>query len=96
MKIRIWGGIFINVSNDLLYVIDGFVIEGSVIGIGFGIGNSFISLLVGLDFSSIEFVEVLKDVFVIVIYGLRGVNGVILIIMKKGWKGKIELDFEIF
>lgn len=95
-KIRIRGGTSINASNDPLYVIDGFAIEGSAIGTGLGIGNSSTSPLAGLDPSSIESVEVLKDASATAIYGSRGANGVILITTKKGRKGKTELDFETF
>ncbi len=96
VKIRIRGGTSINASNDPLYVIDGFAIEGSAIGTGLGIGNSSTSPLAGLDPSSIESVEVLKDASATAIYGSRGANGVILITTKKGRKGKTELDFETF
>ena len=95
-KIRIRGGTSINASNDPLYVIDGFAIEGSAIGTGLGLGNSSTSPLAGLDPSSIESVEVLKDASATAIYGSRGANGVILITTKKGRSGKTELDFETF
>ena len=95
-KIRIRGGTSINASNDPLYVVDGFAIESSAISTGLGIGNSSTSPLAGLDPSSIESVEVLKDASATAIYGSRGANGVIIITTKKGRKGKTELDFETF
>lgn len=78
--ICIWGGIFINVSNELFFVIDGMFIDNE----GFVGGCNLLNFF---NLSDIEFFIVLKDVLVIVIYGLWGVNGVIIIIIKKGQVG---------
>lgn len=96
VKIRVRGGTSITASNDPLYVIDGFAIEGSAVGTGLGIGNSSTSPLSALDPSTIESIEVLKDASATAIYGSRGANGVIIITTKKGRKGKTELDFETY
>lgn len=43
--------------------------------------------------SEVELVFVLKDVVLVVIYGLWVVNGVILIIIKKGKEGKFIFNY---
>jgi len=96
VKIRVRGGTSINASNDPLYVIDGFALEGSALNTGLGVGNSSTSPLSTIDPSSIESIEVLKDASATAIYGSRGANGVILITTKKGREGKTEIDFETF
>lgn len=40
----------------------------------------------------IEDIIVLKDVLVMVIYGFCGVNGVIIIMIKKGKVGKVKVN----
>lgn len=93
-KVRVRGGSSINASNDPLYVIDGFAIEGSPQGTGLGLGNSSTSPLANIDPSNIESIEVLKDASATAIYGSRGANGVILITTKKGKRGRANLNFE--
>lgn len=60
-----------------LYVVDGVFIE---------LGNFFylvnVNVLVDINLVDIVFMDVLKDVVVVVLYGLCVVNGVILIIIK--------------
>lgn len=68
-NIIIWVcGVGILNNFNLMYVVDGLLV--------FSINE--------VDFSDIENILVLKDVFLVVIYGLCVVNGVILIIIKKG------------
>jgi len=95
-KIRIRGGSSINASNDPLYVIDGFAINGAPQGTAVGIGNSTTSPLASIDPSTIESIEVLKDASATAIYGSRGANGVILITTKKGTRGRADLNFETY
>lgn len=64
-------------GNDPLYVIDGF--PGGDIN--------------AINPSDIESVEVLKDASATAIYGARAANGVILINMKKGKAGTMNVDF---
>ncbi len=93
-KIRVRGGTSINASNDPLYVIDGFAIEGTSQETGIGIGNTTTSPLAAIDPSNIESIEILKDASATAIYGSRGANGVILITTKRGKKGRATLNFE--
>ncbi|MFS4467904.1 SusC/RagA family TonB-linked outer membrane protein [Maribacter sp. 2210JD10-5] len=95
-KIRVRGGTSINASNDPLYVIDGFAINGDPQGTATGIGNSSTSPLASIDPNTIESIEVLKDASATAIYGSRGANGVILITTKKGRKGRASLTFDNF
>lgn len=63
-------------------------------GMSMIINNNF-DLMVVINFFDIESVIVLKDVVVIVIYGLCVVNGVIVIIIKKGKEGKMSINLDI-
>lgn len=67
-----------------MYVIDGvFVLLKNILKVvdedSYGI---FVNLLFNLNFNDIEFILVLKDVFVVLLYGLCVVNGVVMIIIK--------------
>jgi len=95
-KIRVRGGTSINASNDPLYVIDGFAIDGGAQGTSVGIGNSSTSPLNSIDPSTIESIEVLKDASATAIYGSRGANGVIIITTKKGKKGRADFNYETY
>tara|TARA_R110002126_G_scaffold291634_1_gene454641 strand:+ start:521 stop:3820 length:3300 start_codon:yes stop_codon:yes gene_type:complete len=95
-KVRVRGGTSINASSDPLYVIDGFALQGDQQSTGVGLGNSNTSPLAGIDPSTIESIEVLKDASATAIYGSRGANGVILITTKGGKKGRKVLNFEAF
>ncbi|WP_090996742.1 TonB-dependent receptor [Pedobacter insulae] len=77
--VRIRGGNSILGSNEPLYVIDGFPVNGSPTQI---------------NNTDIESVEVLKDASATAIYGSRGANGVVLITTKKGKAGKTAVSFE--
>ncbi|WP_017257243.1 TonB-dependent receptor [Pedobacter arcticus] len=77
--VRIRGGNSILGSNEPLYVIDGFPLNGNPTQI---------------NNSDIESVEVLKDASATAIYGSRGANGVVLITTKKGKAGKTSVNFE--
>ncbi|MDR2498685.1 MAG: TonB-dependent receptor, partial [Tannerellaceae bacterium] len=48
----------------------------------------------GLDANTIASVSVLKDAASTAIYGSRGANGIILIITKKGEKGRLKVNYE--
>ncbi|MGH7475843.1 MAG: TonB-dependent receptor plug domain-containing protein [Longimicrobiales bacterium] len=72
IMIRIRGGSSILGSNDPLYVIDGIPIEP-------GPGGS----LTGINPYDIESIEVLKDPSQTALYGLRGANGVVIIVTKR-------------
>lgn len=87
IMIKICGVSFIMVGSLFLYVIDGFF---------FFILDDFLeSFLVIIFFDVIESIFILKDVLLIVIYGVQGVNGVVLIIMKKGLVGMSEIFVKV-
>lgn len=73
-----------------LYVIDGIPVWGSASEATGGINP-----LAGLDPSSIESVQVLKDAASASLYGSRAGNGVILITTKKGKSGKSEVSVNV-
>lgn len=66
-----------------------------MLGIGKDGMMQIVNLFLIINLLDIEFIEILKDVFVIVIYGLCGVNGVVLIIIKCGVKGKDNISFSV-
>lgn len=80
MSIRIRGINSIQGGNEPLYVIDGFPTNQS--------------MLMTLNNSDIESIEVLKDASSTAIYGSRGANGVVLITTKQGKAKKTQIDFE--
>lgn len=79
ISVRIRGTNSVQGSNEPLYVVDGFPLNGSL------------SLLNNAD---IESMEILKDASAIAIYGSRGANGVVLITTKKGRAGEVRVDYE--
>lgn len=79
ISVRIRGTNSVQGSNEPLYVVDGFPLNGSL------------SILNNAD---IESIEVLKDASAIAIYGSRGANGVVLVTTKKGKAGAIRVDYE--
>lgn len=79
ISVRIRGTNSVQGSNEPLYVVDGFPLNGS---------------LTILNNADIESIEVLKDASAIAIYGSRGANGVVLVTTKKGKAGAIRVDVE--
>ncbi|GAB4021516.1 SusC/RagA family TonB-linked outer membrane protein [Spirosoma koreense] len=77
--IRIRGSGSVNASNDPLYVVDGFPINGSL--------NS-------INSDDIESIDVLKDASATAIYGSRGSNGVVLVTTKRGKAGKTVISYD--
>lgn len=49
-----------------------------------------------INFNDIVCIEVFKDVFVIVIYGVCVVNGVVLIIIKCGEEGIFKIFYNVY
>jgi TonB-linked SusC/RagA family outer membrane protein len=80
MSIRIRGINSIQGGNEPLYVINGFPTNQS--------------MLLSLNSSDIQSVEILKDASATAIYGSRGANGVVIITTKKGLNRKTQIDFE--
>lgn len=68
-----------------LYVVDGFVLDNS----GIGVANNPLNFINPQD---IESIDVLKDASAAAIYGARAANGVIVITTKKGKAGKTEMN----
>ncbi|MFA9389668.1 MAG: SusC/RagA family TonB-linked outer membrane protein [Prolixibacteraceae bacterium] len=69
-------------GTEPLYVIDGLPIDGN---------NNIINFINPKDIQSIE---ILKDASATAIYGSRASSGVVLIITKRGQKGKTHVNYE--
>ncbi|GAB4093171.1 TonB-dependent receptor [Flaviaesturariibacter terrae] len=85
-RIRIRGGSSLTASNDPLVVIDNVPVEGNGVS---GTGN----LLSTINPNDIESMTVLKDASATALYGSRASNGVIIIVTKKGSRGKVKFNF---
>lgn len=92
----VWGVVFMNVFIEFLYVLDGVFILFydlsnfiSMFEVG---GMGFIEMLNLVD---IESIIVLKDVVFVLLYGVKGVNGVVFIIIKKGKEGKFCVNMVV-
>ncbi|WP_243392490.1 SusC/RagA family TonB-linked outer membrane protein [Solitalea longa] len=72
-----------------LYVIDGFPVENTRYSASGNIEES----VPGLNLEDIETITVLKDAAAASIYGARAANGVVVIVTKKGKKGKPQVSF---
>ena len=80
VKIRVRGGGSITQSNDPLYIVDGFPVDG----------------ISDIPASDIEDITVLKDASSTAIYGSRGANGVILVTTKSGKEGKVKVSYNAY
>ena len=80
VKIRVRGGGSITQSNDPLYIVDGFPVDG----------------ISDIPASDIEDITVLKDASSTAIYGSRGANGVILVTTKSGQSGKTKVSYNAY
>lgn len=49
--------------------------------------------LFNLNLDDIEKIDILKDVLFIVIYGFCVINGVVMVIIKRGKIGKVKIDY---
>ena len=76
-------------NGQPLYVIDGVPLKAT------DVAGTGINPLAGLDPSTIESVEVLKDASSAALYGSRASNGVIMITTKKGKTGRAEFNVNI-
>jgi TonB-linked SusC/RagA family outer membrane protein len=96
--IRIRGNASINGVNRPLWVIDGVVLEDAV-----ELSNSDItsgnldailsSSTAGINADDVEKFEILKDASATALYGARAMNGVIVIVTKRGKKGRPTINF---
>ncbi len=82
LAIRVRGTGSITQSNNPLYVVDGYPMEGSAFRL--------------LNTSDIETIQVLKDASSTAIYGSRGANGVVIITTKKGKVGPPTVSVNSF
>ncbi|MEO1010825.1 MAG: SusC/RagA family TonB-linked outer membrane protein [Bacteroidota bacterium] len=73
-----------------LFVVDGFIIDNSGIGIA-GTANP-LNFINPQDIASID---ILKDASAAAIYGARAANGVVVITTKKGQSGKTEMNLSV-
>ncbi|HEX2094693.1 MAG TPA: TonB-dependent receptor [Longimicrobiaceae bacterium] len=105
ISIRIRGGTSVSesVSNEPLYVIDGFPVEvdyaadNNRLGGGRTAGITVpTNPLASLNPRDVESIEVLKDASATAIYGSRAANGVVLITTRRGQAGAPRFNFEAF
>ena len=82
LTIKVRGTGSITQSNDPLYVVDGYPMEGGAFRL--------------LNSSDIESIQVLKDASSTAIYGSRGANGVVIITTKKGQIGKPTVQLNAY
>lgn len=82
LTIKVRGTGSITQSNDPLYVVDGYPMEGGAFRL--------------LNPSDIESIQVLKDASSTAIYGSRGANGVVIITTKKGQIGKPTVQLNAY
>ena len=71
-----------------LFVVDGFIIDNSSIGVA----NNPLNFINPQDIASMD---VLKDASATAIYGARAANGVVLITTKKGKEGEIQMNLSV-
>ncbi|HEX2191150.1 MAG TPA: TonB-dependent receptor [Longimicrobiaceae bacterium] len=103
ISIRVRGGTSVSesVSNEPLYVIDGFPVEVDYTADNNRLGGGRASgittptnPLTTLNPRDIESIEVLKDASATAIYGSRAANGVVLITTRRGQAGAPRVNFE--
>ncbi|MET3115587.1 TonB-linked SusC/RagA family outer membrane protein [Pedobacter sp. CG_S7] len=82
LSIRVRGVGSITQSNDPLYVVDGYPMEGNAFRL--------------LNTSDIESIQVLKDASSTAIYGSRGASGVVIVTTKKGKIGPPTINVSSF
>ena len=82
LTVRVRGVGSITQSNDPLYVVDGYPMEGGAFRL--------------LSSSDIESIQILKDASSAAIYGSRGANGVVIITTKKGKTGKPVVNLNAY
>jgi len=86
-------------GGNPLFIVEGIPLGNgslSTIGSGSAQGPSGASNLNGICLDDIERIDVLKDAAATAIYGSRGANGVVLITLKKGRRGKIKWGFNLY
>jgi TonB-dependent SusC/RagA subfamily outer membrane receptor len=82
--IQIRGGASVNTTNEPLIVID---------GVPFERGENWYDISTQINPNDIESISILKDAASAAMYGMRASKGVIVITTKKGYLGKLKIDF---
>lgn len=91
-NIRIRGTGSINSGNSPLYIVDGVPMEDTFRS---DIGTQNTNVLMGLNPSDIESIDVMRDAEATAIYGAQGANGVILITTTRGQQGTTEFTANV-
>ena len=95
LNVRVRGEASLNASNEPLWVVDGTpMYTGDRTNMMPGTSYT-VSPLSYLNLDDIESITVLKDATATSIYGADGANGVILVTLKKGKKGKTNIHANV-
>jgi TonB-linked SusC/RagA family outer membrane protein len=86
-RVRIRGTNSLSLTNDPIYVIDGFRMEAASGSSSIGIGGSIPTRVQDLNPEEIESIEVVKGPSAATLYGTDAANGVIVIRTKRGRAG---------
>ncbi len=95
VSVRIRGSSSISASNQPLYVVDGVPINTGDYSQQ-SMGGQNLNALSDINSADIESIQVLKDASYASIYGARAANGVVLITTKKGHKGTLQVNFNMY
>jgi TonB-dependent starch-binding outer membrane protein SusC len=101
IQVRVRGYSSIGAGSQPLYIIDGVPVKsGSFGSLAIGPdrydGNVGTNALADLNPNDIESIEVLKDASEAAIYGARASNGVVLITTKKGKRGPVKFNMDLY
>jgi TonB-dependent starch-binding outer membrane protein SusC len=91
-EIRIRGTGSINSDNSPLYIVDGVPLENTFRS---DIATTNTSVLLSLNPSDIESIDVLRDAEATAIYGAQGANGVVLITTARGEQGPTQFTARV-
>jgi len=101
IQVRVRGFSSIGAGSEPLYIIDGVPVKsGSFGSLAIGPdrydGNVGTNALTDLNPNDIESIEVLKDASEAAIYGAKASNGVVLITTKRGAKGPVKFNVNLY
>jgi TonB-linked outer membrane protein, SusC/RagA family len=93
-KITIRGNNSLRANNQPIFVVDGIIIENDVTNAGEYGTADYGNAMKNLNADDFESVSVLKGAAATALYGSKAMNGVVLIVTKKGQKGQgLGVDF---
>lgn len=93
-KITIRGNNSLRSNNQPIFVVDGIIIENDVTNAGVYGTADYGNAMKNLNADDFESVSVLKGAAATALYGSKAMNGVVLIVTKKGKKGQgLGVDF---